>query len=128
MNKLSIDSDKTAPIAFDFDKNSGLYKNRVQIESGRLGVGSTEVTFAGSITDLKDPRIDLDVKADAAVADVGPQLRVPKPYSGRVKFAGKFTFDARERLLLTGRMQGSKLAIHEGWLRVDDIGMSSTCV
>ena len=125
MNKLSIDSDKTAPIAFDFDTKLGLYKNRVQIESGRLGVGSTEVTFAGSITDLKDPRIDLDVKADAAVADVGPQLRVPKPYSGRVKFAGKFTFDARERLLLTGRMQGSKLAIHEGWLRVDDIGMSS---
>ena len=86
------------------------------------------MTSPDQLTDLKDPRIDFDVKADAAVADVGPPLRVPKPYAGRVRFDGKFTYDARERLLITGRMQGSKLAIHEGWLRVDRHRHVRTCV
>lgn len=125
MNKLTIASGKTEPIAVDFNSRIGLYKNRVQVESGRVRVGSTEATFAGSINGLKDPRMDFDVKADAAVADVGAQLRVPKPHTGRVKFEGKFSYDARERLLLVGRMQGSGLAVHEGRVRVDNIGMQS---
>ena len=80
---------------------------------------------SGSINGFKDPRLNVDVKADAALADLGVPLRLPKPHAGRVKFEGKLSYDARELLLITGRARGADLAVHEGPVRVDHIGVQS---
>ena len=87
--------------------------------------GSSQVKASGSINGFKDPRLNVDVKADAALADLGVPLRLPKPHAGRVKFEGKLSYDARELLLITGRARGADLALHEGSVRVDHIAVQS---
>ncbi len=125
MNKLSIDSDKTLPMAFDFDTKLGLYKDHIQIEDGRLTVGNSNVQFAGSIQGFKDPKLHFDVKADATLADLGAPLRLPRPHIGAVKFEGEFSYDTRENLRIKGRAHGSGLAVHQVGVRVDNISGSS---
>lgn len=125
INKLLLDSGKTAPLAFDVETKLGLYKNRVHFESARLSLGESRVELSGAMEDFKDPKLNVDIKADARVADLGPSLNLPKPHSGKVSFAGKFSYDTREQLLITGRAQGSGLAIQQEGVRVDNIGVSS---
>jgi translocation and assembly module TamB len=125
MNKVNLESGKTLPIVFDLDTQIGLYSNRVQIESARVAVGSTEVKATGSINGFKNPRIDFDVQASASLADIGRPLRLPIQHTGRAVFNGKLSYDAREQLLIVGHAQGSGLAVHEGTVRIDNIAASS---
>lgn len=125
MNKLLVDSLKTAPVAFDLDTDIGLYGNRIQIESARMKTGSSSIVLSGSINDFKDPRFNFDVKADALLKDVGASLRLPQPHTGKVRFEGNLSYDTRERLAIAGRMQGSGLAVHEGRVRINEIGIVS---
>jgi translocation and assembly module TamB len=125
MNKLIVESEKTLPMAFDFDTKIGLYKNRIQVESAQFRLGSSEINASGSINGFKDPQFDFDVTADASLADVGTPLKAPKPHTGRGRFEGKLSYNTREKLLITGRVQGSGLAVHQGSVRVDDISVKS---
>jgi translocation and assembly module TamB len=125
MNKLAVDSDKIEPMAFDFSTKLGLYKNRLQVESGHLSLGETNVEVSGSMTDFRNPVFDFDVKADASLADIGPSLHIPKPHLGRATFAGKLTYSKQEQILITGRTQGSGLAVYQGGVRIESIGVNS---
>ena len=60
---------------FDLDARIGLYRDRIQIDSAELVTGSSQVKASGSINGFKDPRLNVDVKADAALADLGVPLR-----------------------------------------------------
>jgi translocation and assembly module TamB len=125
MTKVVLESGKTLPMAFDLDTRVGLYGNRVQIESAKLTLGSTEARASGSMNGFKDPRLDFDVQANGSLADLGRPLRLPIQHTGRVAFDGKLSYDAREKLLITGHAKGSGLAVHEGTVRIDNIAANS---
>jgi translocation and assembly module TamB len=125
MNKLLVDSGKTAQMAFDVKSQLGLYANRIHVESARLAMGSSNVDLTGTIENFKDPHVNLDLRADAALADVGPPLKLPVVHTGRAKFQGKLSYTAREQLLIAGRVQGSGLAVNESGIRVNNIAINS---
>ena len=125
MNQLEVASAKTAPLAFDLETQIGLYANRIQVESAQLRRGATTMSASGSVNNFKDPTVQMVVTADASLADVGAQLRLPKPHVGRVRFNGNFTYNPRDRLLIAGRAQGSGLALHQSGIRVENIGVNT---
>ncbi|HYP09439.1 MAG TPA: translocation/assembly module TamB domain-containing protein [Bryobacteraceae bacterium] len=125
INKLTMDTGKTDPMAFDVKTQLGLYSNRIQVESARLALGTTTVEVAGTIEGFKEPRVDLQLKADAALADVARPLKLPVIPVGRAQFAGKLAYASRDQLLIEGRIRGSGLAVHESGVRINDIGIAS---
>jgi uncharacterized protein involved in outer membrane biogenesis len=60
MNKLLVDSGKTAQMAFDVKSQLGLYANRIHVESARLAMGSSNVDLTGTIENFKDPHVMWD--------------------------------------------------------------------
>jgi translocation and assembly module TamB len=125
MNKVIVESGKTLPMAFDLDTRLGLYGNRVQIESATLAMGSTQAHASGSINGFKNPRLDFDVQANGSLTDLGRPLRLPIQHTGRIVFDGKLSYDARQKLLITGHARASGLAVHEKMVRIDDITANS---
>jgi uncharacterized protein involved in outer membrane biogenesis len=125
MNKLLVDSAKTARMAFDVDTQLGLYSNRIQVEAARLTMGSTTMNVTGTVENFKDPLVNLDVQADAALADIGPPLKLPVQHVGRAQFEGKLSYAAREQLLISGKVRGSGLGVNESGIRISGIGLQS---
>ena len=92
----------------------GRYKNRVQVESRRRrGIDRGEI--AGSINGLKDPRIEFDVKADAASqARVGTAAAGSEAAYRKRKIQRKLFLTIRGRILIAGRRK-VRSSVHQGW-------------
>lgn len=124
-SNLLVESNKTRPMAFDLQTEVSLYGNYLRIESARASIGKSVVEASGTIEDFKTPRLQFDVKANAALADIGPGIRLPQPHSGAARFNGKLTWNKTDRLLITGRAEGSGMAYRDGRILVNDIAVSS---
>lgn len=125
MDRVVVDTGKTEPMMLAVDTQLGLYKNRIHVESARLSIGESRVDLAGSIEELKSPRVAFEVKANVKLADVGTPLKLPIPHIGQANFDGTLSYNSTDRLLIAGRANGSGLAFQEGRYRVDNIAASS---
>ncbi|MGH9665895.1 MAG: hypothetical protein ACRD9L_15830, partial [Bryobacteraceae bacterium] len=120
--QLRVSSDRTLPLAFDFDTSLAVEKDRVQVASARFGLKDSSVELSGPVTNLASPRADFDVKAALSLAELGGPLKLPVSPQGAVDFQGKASISlASADYSLTGSATGSGLGFRNASVRLNGL-------
>ena len=121
MRQVVADAGPALPMTFDFAGALSLFRDRIVVRSGHLGMKVTSVDFHGSIDGLKAPNLAFEVSALGDLSEVGKPLRLPLEHTGRAAFQGKLLYAREPGLRIEGRLTGQHLAYRQGPVRLSNI-------
>jgi translocation and assembly module TamB len=125
MGEMTVDAKPVLPVTVAFDSRVALFKNSVRVERALMTMKDTTVEASGTVENFSTPKLDFDVRANGTLAELGPPLRLPRPHTGDVTFAGKLTYSSLDRLLIAGRVTGQHLAVKQDRVSIDEISLTS---
>ncbi len=117
---------KIAPLVFSSDVELTMDKDGLVFEKAESRSGRSLITATGTLKDYRAPKVDVDVRGQFVTAEWVKPLKLPIDPDGSVQFNGKFTYDAK--LLLTGNMSATGLAVRQGPIAVTGIDVNSSSV
>jgi uncharacterized protein involved in outer membrane biogenesis len=123
--QLTVDTRPTLPMTVSFDSRIALFKNKLQVDSARLRMRDAQLALTGALEDFSNLRMNFDVQANGSLEELGKPLRLPEPHIGNVQFKGNLTYNAGERLRLSGRVAGQGIAVRQGAFSVRDVAVAS---
>jgi translocation and assembly module TamB len=122
--QLHLLTEKTEPMAFDFDSELRLEAGIVQFDHATLELPNSSVSLSGYLKDFKHPLVYFDLKARGAMSDVAKPLRLPLPPVGTVSYEGQATYSAAEHYRMRGKVAGQGIAVHQSGVNIEGIRFS----
>ncbi|HYO81025.1 MAG TPA: hypothetical protein VES20_06470, partial [Bryobacteraceae bacterium] len=125
MRQVTAATGPTLPMTFDFSGRVALYRNRIQIVAGHVGMRETALDFSGSVEGFQAPQMAFELSGVADLAEIGKPLRIPLEHTGRAAFKGRLLYERVSGLRIDGRLTGQHLAFRRGVVRLENISTAA---
>ena len=124
MRNMRLDSAHTLPLGFDLTSKVALYGNRIQILQARASMPHSQLEGSGEIVDFRSPHIKLELSANGSLAELAKPLRLPIEPEGTAQFRGHLTYNAQDRLQISGKAEAQGIGIKEDNLRINNASLA----
>ena len=123
--KLSLDASPIQPLSVAFESRIKIERNVLTVDSAKLSMPRSNVSFAGSLSDFRNPSARFTLNAEGDLAELGGPLRLPLPHTGKVTFAGGGTYSPAASYQLAGKIKARGLAVEQNGVRVNNVALDS---
>jgi translocation and assembly module TamB len=121
---LPLTIDGRTPAILDFDANTTMVANAIQVTGLRLGLGQSNLEASGTLRDLKNQGA-LQFKSRLDLGELGRLAMVTARPGGFVSLNGIATLNANNDYRITGSMQGKDVSFQNGSDRIGALGFTS---
>ncbi|PWU02641.1 MAG: hypothetical protein C5B51_20470 [Terriglobia bacterium] len=113
------------PRQLNADITASMDGNRVQIQSGRLTLGNSNIEASGTLKDANRPG-SVQFNSTLALNELGRLLRVAAQPEGVVRAGGNATLQANNDYKITANVDGRNIGIRQGGSRLAGINLDSS--
>ncbi len=115
---------RNAPTGLDLDANAIASGDLITVTGLRLGIGHSTLEASGP---LKDPKSSaaLEFKVSLAMSELGRLVNTSLKPDGTLEANGNAKLDAQNNYLVTGNLQGRRLAFTQSGERIGNITIAS---